>query len=130
MKNILKFWKSILWTAVIAFLLLLPGDKIPEKKLLDIPNLDKVVHAGLFMLLEFLLLFDAKSLVNSKSISLKLTVLTIGYALLTEGLQYFFTVSRTGDWFDFFADVTGILIGWVVFLLYSNIITQTSPRNL
>lgn len=129
MKNILKFWKSILWAAIIAFLLLLPGDKLPEKKLLNIPYFDKVVHAILFMLLEFLLLIDTKSFLNFRNIRLKLTVLVIGYALLTEGLQYFFTVSRNGDWYDFFADVTGIIVGWAVFLLYSNIIVQTFSRN-
>ena len=129
MKNILKFWKSILWAAVIAFLLLLPGDKIPEKKLLDIPHFDKIVHAALFMLFEFLLLIEAKFLINFKIPRLKLTLLAIGYALLTEWLQYLFAISRDGDWNDFLADVTGILISLVVVFLYSKLTARTSLRN-
>ncbi len=130
MNKILKFWKSILWAIIIAFLLLMPGDKLPKDNLLNIPYFDKVVHFILFLLLEVLLLIDLKAsgrYYNNQI--LKFTALVIGYALLSEWLQYLLTVSRHGDWYDFIADIAGIAVGWTVFLTYSNFTVRSSSRS-
>lgn len=47
---------ALLWSGMIFFLCFLPGSKIPKEDWLDKIYFDKIVHAGLYFILFFLLL--------------------------------------------------------------------------
>jgi len=127
---ILKFWKSILWTFFIAFLLFLPGDKLPKNNLFNLVYFDKIVHFVLFIFLELLILVEGQPsgayIVSNK---IKLTICALGYALLTELMQVFFMRSRHGSLYDFIADAAGIISGLVIFWMYKKITIRVSFRK-
>ena len=124
--TILKFWKSVLWAVIILVLLLIPGDKIPESRLFNIPYIDKMAHFGIFSILEFLVLIDLTASGFQQTL-FRLTLIVLCYAALTELLQY--TTSRDPDWRDFVFDAAGIIAGRIVYWLYGNIIIRVSSRN-
>jgi len=108
-REILRFIPAGIWSAVIAFLCLMPSGDLPENQLFNIPHFDKLVHAGLYFILSLLLI---KPL--SKS-GLPAILPIIAYTVILGGglelLQAFFTVSRSGSWFDLLADIIGAMAG-------------------
>jgi len=89
---------------LILFLLLSPPEYYPS---IEIPFMDKIVHAAMFgilgMVLQYITIYQHRAL--------KVGILLAG---ISEFLQAF-TPSRTVDPFDFAADVCGIALG--VFLI-------------
>jgi len=83
---------------------LTPGPDVPQGG----PN-DKVVHAGIFVVLTLAGLLAAVPRV-------RLGVGLAAYAAVTEVLQATLPIQRDGDWRDWLADVTGVLLalllGW------------------
>ena len=77
---------------------LTPGPDVPQGG----PN-DKVVHAGIFVVLALSGLLAAVPRV-------RLGVGLAAYAALSEVLQATLPIQRDGDWRDWVADVTGVLL--------------------
>ncbi len=126
----LKFWKSIIWALLIAFLMIMPGDKIPQTKLFDFEHFDKIVHFALFLFFIILLLFEGKSFATfSNYRNIILITIALVYALVTELIQYILIIARNADWYDFIADATGITIGWIIFLVFGKLTKQTFYRS-
>jgi VanZ family protein len=73
------------------------------------PN-DKVMHLVIFMVLTLLwqLSFDGKTLTG--------LAIMAAYGGAIELLQHYFTV-RTGDWWDWVADLSGILVALICWTL-------------
>lgn len=72
-----------------------------------IPNLDKVVHAGLFLLLAATTWWRF----GGRWAAL---VVVIAYGALSEVIQSVGLAKRDGDVRDFCADAAGALLGWVL----------------
>lgn len=126
MTFIKSYYKSLLWAMVIIVLLLIPGNKLPHNKLINIPHLDKIVHFILFMVLAYIMIFDTwvlKKKLETRHITLIL-VISIVFAGLTEIYQYYLIVFRTGSIFDFMADVLGILLASIIFRYMGNSINR------
>ena len=72
-----------------------------------VPGADKLVHAGLFLLLAVTarLRFGAGALVLAA---------VLAYAALSELAQALFLVRRSGDLLDLVADTAGAVAGWVL----------------
>jgi VanZ family protein len=129
-KMILKFWKSILWAGFIAFLLVIPGNRLPKARFLAIQNLDKLIHFFLFLLLELFILTEGQlQIVYSFKKIMKLTVIATVYAVFTELLQLLLPISRTGSWWDFFADTLGLISGLMIITLYYGIKVRAYSRK-
>ena len=127
-----KFWKSILWTIIIAFGLFTPGDKLPERRLFQIEHLDKILHLLIFGFLQFLILFDmhlSRVIITRKRIYLSV-IICISYGIFTELIQYFLISKRKGSIFDWFADITGIVLALGFFFLTKKLIDQFFPRKI
>jgi len=115
-----KFWPALIWSIVILLLTGLPGNDFPK-----ITNFwgwlepDKVVHLFIFGVLAFLILFGYREqYFKSKKrylFGVVAIVITAIYGLITEVLQYYVFVGRDGNPFDFFADVTGAVMAWLLF---------------
>jgi len=117
-----KFLPAFIWSIIILILTGIPGSDIPK-----IHNFwgwiepDKVVHLFIFGVLVFLILIGIKEryFFSKKRywfgiISVLITSL---YGMITEILQLYVFVGRSGSRFDFYTDAIGALLGWIVFYL-------------
>jgi VanZ family protein len=113
--KILRFWKPLLWLAIILVLSLIPGNKLPG--IPRIPHIDKVVHALMYFGLAVLLVRPLKRLPSSRAyIWAVLICLVIGTAV--EYSQAYLTVNRSGSFYDELANAAGAILGVVFYHLF------------
>lgn len=113
--NRCKPWMPyIFWLGMIATILvtLLPSHQIPRAVIFW----DKAQHT-----LAFFLLMLTGCLAYPHKVR-TLFVALIAYGIAIEYMQRFFTATRSGDIHDVVADVTGIMIGWLIFLVINRTI--------
>ncbi len=118
-----KTGPALLWAAVILLLTGLPGNVFPEiKSFWDWLGPDKIVHLFIFGIQSFLILWgyrtDYFANKNRKILAVTAIVLTAFYGLLTEVLQRYVFIGRSGNVYDFLADTVGALLGWSLFLIF------------
>lgn len=94
------FVAAALLSALVLFSPQAPGNQ-------GIPDLDKAVHAGLFLLLAATAWwrFAGRRLAYAA---------VIGYAALSEVVQSVLLPGRDGDLRDFLADAAGVILGWLL----------------
>jgi len=116
---------SILWGAIIFFIISIPKSTIPDSRLLAIKNIDKVIHITMFFIFSFLLCFGflkQKVLQHPRNYFLTYAIIFgIFYGALTEIMQAVWFVSRSGNVLDFFANSLGAIIGALVFRAFFNL---------
>ncbi len=101
-----RFIKPIVWLGVICYGLFMPAGAIPNTILLKIPYFDKLVHFGMFFIFCLLLFVPFKNMKLNPYLYAPITALI--FATVLEWLQQPITLSRSSDFFDFLANVTGI----------------------
>lgn len=107
------FKLTLIWGLLIAIALFTPGDSIPESGLINIPHFDKVVHATLFLVLEWLVLLELHWRPGQRTTGkqiIRVSLVVTVFAISTELLQMISWVGRDGSVFDLLADLTGILL--------------------
>lgn len=120
---LLNYSLAILWGGVVSVLLLTPSSKFEGVPYFE--GIDKMVHCGIFFVLT-ILIFYGNSLQYRRKVnklkSLFTVFLIVGvFAFLTEAAQLYFTDSRSAEWWDIFADFTGIGMAIFAYLfLYNN----------
>lgn len=124
----LKYWKSIVWTAIIILATTLPSNSIPKSSLLEIPHFDKIVHFGLFFVLAMFIISEQNTLrlqggLTRKAIILALSF-TMAYGLIIEFLQYFLLPTRSGSLFDFLANTLGSIVAVVLYRFVNRITSR------
>ncbi len=126
-----NYWKSFVWSLLICLLLFIPGNKFPKQEIFHIPELDKVVHLILFLILEWLLLLDVSvnKIVDNLAYIIKINSLTIIFALLTELIQRYLILERSGNINDFCFDIIGLVIGIMTFEFFYRFIVRFFPRK-
>ena len=103
----IRLWVATgLWVAVIAGLLLIPGDSLPD---LSWFSLDKLGHFGLFLIWAWLWARTLEPLSTPKVSALLVFVCL--WALGTEFLQAAFASGRSAEIADVLADVAGFTVG-------------------
>lgn len=111
-------WPAILWSLVILFITLTPGDKLPE---VGIFQIDKLVHFFVFGLLMFLSAYGLFRIVKAANSTMNVVtvgaIYSIGLGLLVEVLQLF-VPNRSFSVADVIANTIGTVIGYVVFKYY------------
>jgi VanZ family protein len=112
-KRWLAAWApALIWAAVLFGLSSIPGTKLPN---IPAPNIDKVVHAGVYVVLGMLCLRGLRRtspLTGARAVILA-TCLAALYGVSDE-LHQFFTPNRSPDWHDAAADAAGGLVGALV----------------
>lgn len=96
----------------------MPGQMIPKVQgFLDLFAPDKLVHLFIFGLFQWLLLKESGKVEEkaSKYNIYATLIVSLGYAALTELLQWKLFINRQGSVLDFVADAVGILAGWLVY---------------
>ncbi|MBN2615373.1 MAG: VanZ family protein [Bacteroidales bacterium] len=129
-----KLWPAALWSVVILVLTGMPGNYIPHvHNFWEWLSVDKLVHLFIFGTLVFLILFGIREqYFNSTKrymFGIVSVVITSLYGLITEILQHYVFTGRNGNRFDFYADATGALIGWLGFYLVYRKKIKASQSN-
>jgi VanZ family protein len=115
--KLLKYYnKTILLTILILFLSLANFESVGPQ--FRFRYEDKVIHFLMYFGITIVYLFEhyiESGHVNNKSFAINLYPLLLGG--LIEIIQARFTSTRSGEWFDFFADLFGIIIANIFFLI-------------
>jgi len=82
-----------------------------------IPHLDKLVHLAMYFTLTLALLYENREQVRNNRSCFFLGAIPLVFGGLIEILQSMFTTTRTGDFFDFLANATGILLSILIWIL-------------
>jgi VanZ family protein len=108
---------SILVALVLLFLSLTNADSFSKIELGDFPNLDKLVHFGMyFILMSVIIIEHRKNLSNPLNLFL-LALIPLTYGILMEILQLTLTSTRSGDFYDALADAAGVLTSALIWLI-------------
>jgi VanZ family protein len=103
---------ALVWSVFLFELSTIPGSAIPE---VSVPQLDKLVHGVLYMVLGF---FCARGLAATTSLSpaaLVAVATALGAAYgVTDELHQLLTPRRSSDWHDVVADTVGAFVGALV----------------
>jgi len=121
MKKLLaSVWLSIIWTIAVFVLLAMPMSNVKEVGILDLFEIDKLVHLILFAVFTFLwgTYLCEKKFKNELRVLIVLTLIAAGYGLIMEFYQKYFT-ERNFSILDALADSLGAIIG--------TLITKESP---
>lgn len=111
MRRILHYWETFVVAAVILYGCLV---REPHFRLPDVQGADKWAHILMYMALGGALMWDmVRDKIEAKWLFMAF-VLPVLYGGLIEILQENFFYPRTGDWWDWLADIVGTLIGCVV----------------
>lgn len=113
------YWKSI---AVIAGILYLSF--APPSTFSGVPsfqNEDKLVHVFLYACLTIILIYDSRNYKKLTTNKLAFVIYCIFVPIILGGLveilQPMYFAPRTAEWFDWFSDITGVLVGWLTMSL-------------
>ena len=119
MKKLVVFWKTVTWTVFMLVLFLIPSQNIPGSR--EIPNLDKVVHVGFFLVFTILFMRDLLKIRDLKSILLGYIFTTflvvLFFAIMVEFLQDNMNLGREGDINDILYDLFGFILGMLLLIL-------------
>jgi VanZ family protein len=88
-------------------------DKVP----INIPNFDKFVHFGMYFGLMSVFIFENRKAIKSTRNLFLLGLIPLFYGIIIEIMQSSLTTTRTGSIFDAMADLTGILVSILLWLL-------------
>ncbi len=113
MKRVLTYIPTFLVAAIILYLSLMRDVNISFMSFTAaIPHFDKIVH--LLMYLALASIFVYTMLYNQVSVRKTIilgSLLPVVYGGVIELLQEYYFPPRTGDWFDWIADIIGVFIG-------------------
>jgi VanZ family protein len=108
---------SILLVMVIALLCLIPDSSVPHVPLFSIPHFDKIVHFSMYCSLGFVALMESRCKFHCTVYHLLLIIGVFLFSGLIEILQATVVASRSAEWADQIANLTGLLIGYLAYRL-------------
>ena len=117
----MKFSRSALWSLIILIMSLLPGRSIPKVGWALFSNLDKLVHAGIYAVLAWLLGFETYR--HYGELTWKHILLIVAgaavFGICIEGIQEFFLSDRFFEIPDIIANIIGSLIGALLVYIFN-----------
>lgn len=116
-KMIKKNLFSILVALIILYLSLASSDTFKNVPFSNIPNLDMLVHFGMYFGLMAAIIFDNRKTIKSNKQVFLLALIPFFYGILMEIFQAVLTVSRFASIYDVMANSTGIVVSIFVWLL-------------
>ncbi len=131
-KFLLNYWKSIV--VIISILYLSFASPSTFSKIPTFENEDKLVHMLMYAGLCAILIFDFRLAdKNNNTKSKHGYILCLIFPILLGGvveiLQPLYFAPRSASWFDFGANVSGILLSWIFMHVFENIIHKLFVRR-
>ncbi|MFD2037645.1 VanZ family protein [Belliella marina] len=109
---------AVIWLGLVLLAMLSPGDKFPSTP--QIPHKDKIVHFGLFFVLNLLWMrvWVVEASKDKKFLKLFTSYLVFGiiFAILVEYLQLY-VPNRSFDYYDIAANMLGAAVGVICFYI-------------
>jgi VanZ family protein len=122
-----RYWKSIAWAVVIFIVCTMPSDGVPRFKLFRIDHFDKFVHFSLYLILGVLLFLESRSQEENENLTLNTVIvvgsISIGYGILIELTQLFFTTTRSAELLDVLANTLGFIISVIAYYVVLRVLT-------
>ena len=111
-----KLYVAVTWSIIILILLSLPGSVLPKEQTFKIPQLDKIVHIGLFggFVLLWSLYYSSKKLSQKKLLRIFFFIFILAciYGIGMEYAQKYWIQMRDFDTKDIIADLIGAGIAY------------------
>lgn len=117
LKYLFQYKFSIFLAGFIALLSLLPDSSIPDSSLFSISYLDKMVHAGMYGSFGFVALLEHRSRSPRINVQLLLLLVIFSISAVIEVLQATVVASRSAEWMDLLANLSGLLLGYLAYRL-------------
>lgn len=89
-----------------------------------INNADKFVHAAMYFVLTFVLIYQYRREAKREWVLILLTSLSFLYSVLMEILQMTVTTNRKFEWYDILANLSGVIMGVVLFLILRKVLPK------
>ena len=107
---------SILSALIIMYLSLTSSHTFDKVPLINIPNIDKIIHFGMYFgLMSVIILENRTNLRNNRRLFLT-GLIPLLYGILMEILQATVTVTRTASFYDALANSSGILVSILLWI--------------
>lgn len=113
---IIKNKFSILTAFIIMYLSMTNSDTFDKVPIINIPNIDKIIHFGMYFGLTSVLILENKKALRGAYSLILIALIAFFYGILIEFMQAAFTVTRTGNIYDALADLAGILASILLWL--------------
>ena len=115
LKTLRYQYLSILWAIFVVIICEMPSSDISSDSFTFFEGFDKLAHTGFFFVLT-VLLFHGKikeqGSYNYRALTiLKILLITLFLGAAIEVLQYSVFTYRSAEWWDLFADMTGVGMG-------------------
>jgi VanZ family protein len=115
LKTLRYQYLSILWAIFVIIVCEMPSSDISTGGFTFFEGFDKLAHTGFFFVLT-VLLFHGKikeqGSYNYRALTiLKILLITLFLGAIIEILQYSVFTYRSAEWWDLFADMTGVVMG-------------------
>ena len=107
---------SIIVAIIIMYLSLTSSRTFEKIPIINIPNLDKIVHFGMYFGLMSVIIFENRKMLKSTRSLFLLALIPLLYGILMEILQSALTTSRTGSFYDVVSNSFGILVSLLIWL--------------
>ena len=108
---------SILVALLLLYLSLANPEKFAESELIRIPNIDKIIHFGMyFIMMSVIIIEHRKSIKNPVNLFL-MALIPLSYGVLLEILQLTLTSTRTADFYDALFDAAGTMTSVLLWFL-------------
>jgi VanZ family protein len=108
---------SILVALIIMYLSLTNSQTFDKVPFINIPNIDKVVHFGMYFGLMLVIILENRKNIKSSGHLFLLGLIPFSWGILMEILQSVLTITRTGSVYDALANGTGVFVSILLWLL-------------
>lgn len=127
-KLFFNYWKSIINGFLILFLSFAAPSTFSEIPPFEFTYPDKIVHIIMYGALTMALLLDFKKNNNLNSKKLNFVLFCILFPIIYGGVieivQSAYFPPRTGDWFDWIADIIGVMMALMMMNAWEKIIIR------
>lgn len=106
----------ISWIIIVFILSSISGNDLHRVPKIQIPHFDKIVHLGMYAILQYFFILNySKNKIIFKNYLILSIIFSVTYGVLLEFSQQLFFTARTGNIYDAIANTTGVII---VVILY------------
>lgn len=112
---VFRYKFTILLAFLIVLLSLVPSSSMPSSRLFNIPYLDKLVHFSMYASIGFVALMESRCVKNCKLFHMILVLAIFVMSAIIEVLQATVVATRAAEWYDLFANFSGLVAGYVAY---------------
>jgi VanZ family protein len=118
LKYLFQYKYSILLAGIIAVLSLLPSSRLPDSSMFSIGSIDKIVHFSMYSFFGFVGLLETRCHHRCRGLHLLLLTSIFVLSALLEVLQATLVPSRSAEWFDLVANLSGLTAGYMAYRIF------------